>query len=314
MAATPATPAVEQRSDAQRLRDQAKSLHAHADALKEQRMEVLREAWSLEATADRLDAETTRPSTAPKLAVVGIKHPETDTAVLERVAEFLATVEDATSASVAEHVNLTQTRARTALARLEAIGLVRRSGLKRGTRYMLIPEDSPAPEPTRAEDNVRAFGNYETLVRDAIVTLGTFDFSDLQLELGSVSENTLRRWLRSFEQAGMIESERVDGAKLYAYVKPEGDTRARPKHARPEDVARRTVRGAVAGTGRARVGTPLVDELIREASSYGVTWTTSKHRVEFRLDGRIVATASKTPGASSLKQTRADLRRAGVPV
>lgn len=312
-----ATATVDFRTDSDKLREQAKALQTKADKLSEQRMELLREVWALEADADRIDREAERERTRPRLAVAKAGNPETDTALLERVAEFLESVEEASSTEVADHLAITQTRARTALARLEAIGMVRRSGLKRGTRYRLFDEYTDAPEPTHTENNVRAFGNYETVVRDAAIKLGVFEFVSLQRELPEISEGTLRRWLRTFEDAGMLEAEQIDGSKVYAYTKPEGSTPARPKIAPPENAVRVRERrsGSVAGTGgRAGVGSPIVDALIREVRPYGVTFTTSKHRVEFRIDGVIVATSSKTPGASSLKGTRGQLRAAGVPV
>lgn len=315
-----ATATTEFRTDSDRIREQAATLQKRADALYEQRMELLREVWAMEAEAERMDREDERKPLPVKLAAASAAKPETDTAFLERVVTFLETMDEASSSDVAEHLAVSQTRARTGLARLEAIGMVRRTGLKRGTRYRLLDDDMPEPEHTPAHDNVRTFGNYEALVRDAVVALDTFEFVDVQRRLPEVSENTLRRWLRAFEDRGWITSERVDGRNLYGYVPAEGHTAARPKNTTPEVLATReagtaTVRGGNGPSGRvARVGTPIVDALIREAAPHGVTVTFSAHRVEYRLDGRIVATSSKTPGASSLKGTRSQLRKAGVPV
>jgi FaeA-like protein len=130
------------RTDAERLRAQAKAFQARAEALKVEALDLLRDSWALEREADNL--ETIQPA-RPKLAVAGVKT-ERDTALLERVAGYLSTVELAASSEVAEHVAITQTRARAALARLEAIGMVVRSGAKRGTRYRLT-EETEVPTP-----------------------------------------------------------------------------------------------------------------------------------------------------------------------
>lgn len=311
MAAT----AIRRATHADQLREQARALERAADRLRDERMELLRESWSLVHEAERLESERPALTTVAEPTAA-----ETDADLLGRVCEFLETGEGEWSSSdVAEHLAITQGRARAALTRLERIGMVARTGIKRGTRYRLTVEEE-APTPTVAETKVREFGNYRTLVRDAVIKLGTFGFVDLQRELPDLSEGTLRRWLRTLEDEGHVESVRAEGRNVYAYMKPEGTTPARPKRATPEQEATRMAalapaRATVAGTGRAvRSGASIVDALIREVRPYGVEVTFSAHRVEYRKDGRIIATSSKTPGASSLKGTRGELRRAGVPV
>lgn len=303
------------RTDAQVLRAQAKALQRAADKLADERMEILRESWAMEAEADRLEAEAPAPVTILPRPVPEAEH---DAALMTRVAELMALVNnDVTTAQVAEEMAISPTRARAVLARLERIGMVTRVGIKSATRYRLTAEaEAPTPEAS-THAKVHEFGNYRVAVRDAAIRLGTFEIASIIEALPDLSEGTVRRYVKAMADDGLFEVERIDGRNVYTYSKPEGPTKARPKRATPEAEAVRDApsRGrVVAGAGRAKVGSPVVDALIREVAPYGVTVTFSKHRVEYRLDGRVVATSSKTPGASHLDGTRKELRKAGVPV
>lgn len=295
-------------SDADRLRAQAATLEEAMIRHRRQADELKSEIIDLRVQADRLDRApvTIMAAAAPP--------PERDTNALDKITEAIRAGAN-TSTLIAEHSGLSIARVRAGLARLEEVGTIVRTGLKRGTRYHMATDDVQADAKT-----VREFGNYQTAIRDAAVKLDLFGIEEMQAELPDVSEHTLRRWLRHLVGRGVLTSERVDGKTVWAHERATGPNKARPRHATPEEEARRNAppvprRGAaVAGTGRARVGTPVVDELIREAAEFGVTVTTSKHRVEYRRNGRVIATSSKTPGASHLGGTRKQLRDAGVPV
>jgi hypothetical protein len=162
----------------------------------------------------------------------------------------------------------------------------------------------------------------EKIVRDAAQKLGTFSFEEISAATPTVSDQSLRKWLPAFERDGQLTSVRVGTAKLYDYVRPTGPTPARPRHESPEKMAQRMAGpapkrgGVVAGTGRTRASSPVVDELLREVRTLApdVTVKRTAHKFVFMRDGKQLAGCSKTPGASSLKGTRRDLIAAGIPV
>jgi hypothetical protein len=138
----------------------------------------------------------------------------------------------------------------------------------------------------------------------------------------TVSDQSLRKWLPLLERDGQLISVRVGTAKLYEYVRPTGPTPARPRHESPEKMAQRMagpapVRGQVEGVGTGRTrALAIVDELLREVRTLApdVTVKRTAHKFVFMRDGKALAHCSKTPGASSLKETRSRLRDAGIPV
>lgn len=295
--------------DAERLRRQADALEERATALRAEARALGQEAIDLRVEADRL--------TRAPLTILGAPpaKPES-TEFLERVVGVLEGVGPVAMRDLTEHLNATPARVRSALARLEELGTIRKTGIKRGTRYELTSEDDDTEE--AAKTPVRS---YEGVVRDAAIELDTFEFVDLQRALPDLSEATLRRWVRTLEDKGVFTAERVGNAKVYAYVPPEADGTKRRRYEAPEKEATRLagpvhVRGdAVAGTGKGtRSGSSIVNELIREVRPFGITVEKTKHTVSFVRDGVVIANASSTPGASSLKQTRSELRKAGVPV
>jgi DNA-binding Lrp family transcriptional regulator len=212
------------------------------------------------------------------------------------------------------------TRLRGVLARLEEGGKIVRRGIKRGTRYALASEAAPDATPT----NVHVFQSYETLVRDAAVKLDTFGIVDMQRELPDLSEATIRRWVRKLEDRGVIEGVRDGVAKVYAYKTPTTTApTTRPRRETPEKEAARTATpvlfqrrgGVVAGAGRGeRAGSTIVNELLREVRPHGLEIKRTSHKIVFVREGVEIANCSTTPGASSLKETRRSLQKAGVPV
>lgn len=108
-------------------------------------------------------------------------------------------------------------------------------------------------------------------------------------------------------------------ARVFEYVKPTpSPIPARPKAAPPELVlagvgSERAGRGGQTTNGRGRrTGSPVVNELLREVRPQGVQTRETAHKIEYLVGGQVVASSSKTPGASSLKQTRSQLRKAGI--
>jgi DNA-binding transcriptional ArsR family regulator len=308
---------LQQRLDAH---ETAARLLAQADALDERVRALRRQASDLSYDAMDLRTEAERLTREP----VSVRHrPETHEGFQRRVLDVLSDAGALSISDLADHLNASHTRLRQALATLDEAGLVRRTGIKRGTRYMAVSDDA---DDAGVPDNVREFQTYETKVRDAAVELDTFEFVDLQRALPDLSEGTIRRWLRRLEDRGIVQSERVGVAKVYAYVPPTNNApSSRPRKPTPEREATRHApdmfagsrRGdAVAGTRNTRVGSGIVNALIREVRAVApdVTIKRTAHKVAFMRDGVEIAHCSSTPGASSLKKSRSLLRKAGVDV
>lgn len=307
--------------NAERLRNQARALQAQADRLADERMELLREVWALEREADRIDkaaAEAAAPARrrderAQRRAA------ERNAELLGQVCDLLGGAGPLSTGDISAHMNLTPSRVRVILARLQEIGMVARTGVKRGTRYRLIADEEAPVE----HGNVREFGNYATAVRDVALKLGTFTIDELQAELPDVSEVTLRRWLGHLVERGVLSVERVDGRNVWAYepIKAKPATR-RKREAVEVEVARDAQmavpeRGrAVAGVGAIREG-KLVGELLREVrkAAPDVEVVRTAHTYTFRRNGVVISDCSSTPGrASHLGDSRKRLRDAGVMV
>lgn len=301
--------------DAERLRDQARSLEARAERLRAEYHATMADARALERDAVAIDERVAASEKRTRRRTVNA-----DADDMGRVCDLLDGSPLATG-ELLEELRWAPTRLRAVLTRLEAIGMVTRTGVKRGTRYRLsddLPEDA-APE----HSNVRQFGNYSTVVRDKVIELDTFDFVTLQSALPEISEGTLRRWLSHFEARGVVSSVRDGRARVYAYAPVEGEQVARRRQETPEALAARDrsiqvpSRGvAVAGSGKQQQsGSSVVNELLRELRGFPqVQAVKRKHKFAFMIDGREVASCSTTPGASALGGTRKALRDAGVPV
>jgi DNA-binding transcriptional ArsR family regulator len=301
--------------------DTAARLLAQADVIDERVRALRAQASDLSYDAMELRTEAERLLREP---VVVRRRPETPEAFQRRVLGVLSDAGALSISDLADHLNASHTRLRQALATLDEAGLVRRTGIKRGTRYMAVGDDDA--DDAGVPDNVREFKTYETTVRDAAVELDTFDFVDLQRALPDLAEGTLRRWLRRLEDRGIVQSERVGTGKVYAYVTPTNNApSSRPRTPTPEKEAVRLApdmfagrrRGTVvAGTRNTRVGSGIVNALIREVRAVApdVTIKRTAHKVVFMRAGVEISHCSSTPGASSLKKSRANLRKAGVDV
>jgi hypothetical protein len=286
--------------DATRLLHQADLLDQRADALACEASELRYEAMELRVEVERM----TRTSVG---FVNGDPTPDPfGDQFLDRVQAVLDGAGPLAMADLTEHLSEPPARIRAALAQLESQGKVVRSGVKRGTRYQLAGDSTPA--------TVTPFDSYEALVRDVAVKLGTFTLVDLQRELPDLSEATLRRWVRKLQDKGAFVSERVGAAKVYGYVPAEGGPTHRPRQA-PEWIAPRERGGTVAGTGTTKVGHKELDALVREARAHGVKVEKGKggHLAWVCPSGAVVYSGS-TPSSSSTDKMRKRLRDAGVPV
>lgn len=300
------------------LRRDADKREADAEDLQRRSREARLEAMRLRREADALE-------TAERLSLVAVPgnhdlgrggSTEARAAYAREVATWFARCRTPKSSTeVAEHFNWPIGRTRSVLELLVEQGVVLRTGLKRGTRYRLKREGEVVA-------HVRPHGErWHERVRDAAVRLGTFTKADMHAECeGWASASTVDRWLAKLVDDEVLSVERIGNKNLYAYEPHEGEHAPRPKYETPERIAQRLAgpaprRGSVEGIGKSeRVGSPIVDELVREVRQYGITIRRTKHRIDYMRDGKVIANSSKTPGASSLKQTRADLRKAGVPV
>lgn len=287
-------------SSADRLRAQANALEARAEDLAREARELRVEAEDLREEADAMAAGE-RTATA-----------------MDDVREFVDALGPVTVADTAEALGITPGRAREALERLRADGVVTRSGVTSGTTFRM------ATDGQRPTDEL-PWKSYEGLVRDAIARLDTFAIADLRAELPDVGDATLRRWLKHWESKGVVTAAGYGRGRVYGYVPPEKNGHApRLRRETPEAIARREAgpilasRGqTVAGTGQTmRGGGKLVNELLREVRAFPrVTVQRRSHKYAFLIDGREVASCSSTPGAAtSLAGTRRQLRDAGVMV
>ena len=290
---------------AEQLLGQAQKLDERAEQLRAGARDLAEEAGRLRAEAHSLQRE-------PLRMLPGHFHASRDERLLRQIMRCFEQMGPLSTAQLAEHLAFTPHRIRVGVARLVADGKVKKGGVGSATIWGLADDDSLA--------SVHPHSTAQTVIRDAARELGEFTFKEISKATPTVSDQSLRMWLPRFEEEGVLESVKEGTTKLWAYAPPEGESPARPRHETPEKIAMRMAgpaprRGSVEGIGgRQRSGTPIVDKLIREARRHGVTIRKTKHQIQYVLDGEVVATSSKTPGASSLKETRSDLRKAGVPV
>lgn len=158
--------------------------------------------------------------------------------------------------------------------------------------------------------------------RAAAQRLRVFTVPELAEALGVKDRGAAARKVEELIAGGMVRSNgmrrgrRGRPAQLYAFVKPDfKDTTRRRKEPPPEKVLTggRFVRSGDLVSGRkTRTGTAIVDELLREVTPQGVRVRRRSHRLDYIVNGQVVATSSLTPGASSLKKTRSNLRKAGI--
>jgi ABC-type phosphonate transport system ATPase subunit len=131
-----------------RLREQASALQRRAFELIREADALKAEAVELRTDADRLDREPVRVAVGagtrvlPRLVPNDEPAGDHDVEYMGRVRDLLATAGGMTVRQVAEHTHTSATRARAALGRMEALGVVTKFGRTAGTRYTLV-EDEP---------------------------------------------------------------------------------------------------------------------------------------------------------------------------
>jgi len=135
--------------DAARLLEQAATLDALATRKREEASELAREAAELRIEVERITRE---PLTIlANRAERGRRFEPDDTRFLDRIVDALATGPMA-MAGLSDHVGASPARVRKAVARLVAVGSVKRTGNSRATRYELTEcndDAAPAPTPVR---------------------------------------------------------------------------------------------------------------------------------------------------------------------
>jgi CTP-dependent riboflavin kinase len=282
------------------LREQAERCRQDAEEARQRAKRLLVEATRLEREAEALAAVEALPPARPQFE-------PSDRAVLAGdVALHLAhhrTRQGKSSTELADHFAVSPHRMRAALELAIECGFVRRTGLKRGTRYWATDKAPEIPDP---------FGQrWHERVRDAAIGLGTFTLADVRRELPSLSEPTLRRWLGKMVEDGHLERERVGTANVYAYVEPEAAPVASPALRE----ARRSLGSGVPGTGRKRLagGRAEVRQLVRAAERQGATVRQAKHGHLVKRDGEVITGIPKTASDHrSLRNVKADFKRKGL--
>lgn len=228
---------------------------------------------------------------------------------LKRMEGYLESHPGEKVSEIADAMDVSEQRARNLLLKLEEDGRAVRAGIKRGTTWW--PAEHPDMPEVRSD-----MRDLRSVIRDKAREMDVFTFQEIREQLPTVSDMTIRRWLGEYEKEGVLYAERVGTSKLYEWQKAEGPQVNRNQQRTPEQqaVGARVGGGQISGTGRVNIGSPVVNALVREASQYGVQIRTTKHKVEYIIGGKVVASSSKTPGASHLGGTRQKLRKAGVPV
>jgi DNA-binding HxlR family transcriptional regulator len=285
------------------LREQAAKCREESEAARQRARALLSEAIRLEREADALTAVEALP-------VRQVWEPSERAVLAGEVAVHLShhrTRQGKTSSELAMHFAVSPHRIRSALELAIECGFVRRTGLKRGTRYWATDKAPDTPDP---------FGQrWHERVRDEAIKLGTFTFAELGERLPELSEATLRRWLKQLVEDGSFECERVGVTNVYAYVEPTPEPVRAEGTERAEETCRQRDR-AVAGTGgNRRAARREVRDVIRTVERQGATVREGKHSYVIERDGEVIDAIAKT--ASDTRSNRnlaANLKRAGIEV
>jgi hypothetical protein len=172
------------------------------------------------------------------------------------------------------------------------------------------------PEPA-VRGSVKETARFDRRVLKTVRESGGLNAPDLAARLHvkvTRARGALYR-LVEVEADGVLTSERVGGAKVYAYVPPPDDApNVRPR-GEPQIVARRITGGTVDGVSRHGGVRGERRRFVRAAEEAGATTREGKHGTIIELDGKVVTGVPKTPSDHrSLKNTKADLKRAGIEV
>lgn len=283
------------------LRARAESSRERAERLREEARAALTDAVRLDREADLLEhAENLRQEQAPA--------PSARAVLAGEIAAHLARCrKPKTSTEIGEHFGVSTGRARQALELLTEIGMVYRSGLKRGTRYRILrdgeePPDEPQPLGERWHERVR----------DVAIELETFTLAEIVEAMPELSGSTVQRWVKRLVHDGILTCERVGKANVYAYEREAPALApARPREA--TEVRNGNGSSPVAGTGRSKRQRADVAEVIRFAKAAGAEIKPQKHGYAVVVEGAVVTSIPKTPSDHrSLKNARASLRRGGI--
>lgn len=280
------------------LRARAQACRDRAEALRAEQKRSLAEAY-------RLDREAEALAEAERLRAMFCPPPSARAALAGEIAAHLARCrKPKSSGDIAAHFAVSSGRARQALELLTEIGMVHRSGLKRGTRYRLLRDGEDPP------DEAQPFGErWHERVRDVALRLETFTTGEIVAAIPEVSSATVQRWLAKLVEDGVLTRERVGNGWLYAYESPQAPAL---RSVTPAVETRRRDR-AVAGTGKSKASRAEVAEVLRIAKLKGAEIKPQKHGYAVVIDGATLTSVPRTPSDHrSLKNARSALKRNGV--
>lgn len=286
------------------------ALEKRAEQLRVQRSEILQEAADMRA---RVSSIQRRPVEIISRRPSPHGQGEIPTAHLDAIVDVVQALGECTSTQIEEHTGLSKGQVRARLQRLEQLGTVRRTGLKRGTRWLLAGEGETSDTPGNT-------ANHRTRIRDAGRELDVFTFPEMQEALPDISEGTIRRWIRHYVEEGVFYGERVGERVLYEYLAPERQTVNRRHRTPPEMEAAMQARRARRKSGanlrsgrRVRTGNQRSDELVRKAAKAGADISMDgKNHVIIKTDGG-TARIAMTPGGSGSK-AREKVKKLGIAV
>jgi hypothetical protein len=284
------------------VRARARALDGEIESARALLLSFRAEQSRLLRLADEMDARPAEPEPAVRGSVK-------ETARFDR--RVLKTVRESgglNAPDLAARLHVKVTRARGALYRLVEAGEIVRVGINKGQVFKCadqVGDDVPMPWGA----------TWREYVRDMAVELDTFSRAEAHAAMPDISTATVDRYLCELEADGVLTSERVGGAKVYAYVPPPDDApNVRPR-GEPQIVARRITGGTVDGVSRHGGVRGERRRFVRAAEEAGATTREGKHGTIIELDGKVVTGVPKTPSDHrSLKNTKADLKRAGIEV
>jgi predicted transcriptional regulator len=280
------------------LRTRAQTCRDRAEALRDEQKRLLAEAY-------RLDREAQALADAARLRAMACPPPSARAALAGEIAAHLARCrKPKSSGDIAAHFAVSSGRARQALELLTEIGMVYRSGLKRGTRYRILRDGEDPP------DEAQPFGErWHEYVRDVAIRLETFTTAEIVAAIPEIAPSTVQRWLGKLVEDGVLSRERVGNGWLYAYEPPQAPAL---RSIAPAAGMRRRDR-AVAGTGKRKVSRTEVAEVLRVAKLKGAEIKPQKHGYAVVIDGATLTSVPRTPSDHrSLKNARSVLKRNGV--
>lgn len=147
-------------------------------------------------------------------------------------------------------------------------------------------------------------------------SVSTFGIDDVMEHLNT-TRTRAQGLIDAAMEAGALARSKHGKKYIYAFLAPEADSSARPRHRTPESelAGRQTSGTAVAGSGRSRMsGRKDVDRLARAARKGGAEVTKAGNgHIKMVKDGEIVRMAS-TPRGSGMGKTKKELGELGIAV